>query len=164
LSAIGRPQPAPDLLGMARDVFALKEQQARTQELLRQQERQRQYEALASQYGEDPERFIAEVSRIDPMQGQKFSEQLSKARKEQAAANTQQLKAEREHFEIGLSRLQGATPENYAIRRQWVTSTFPQLAQALPEQYDEAAVSSLLQTGLSTKDFLAAQADAAERM
>src|SRR5690606_27167502 len=66
LSAIGRPQPAPDLLGTAQSVFALKEQQARTQELLRQQERKRQYEALASQYGDDPERFIAEVSRIDP--------------------------------------------------------------------------------------------------
>lgn len=162
LAALGAPPPPLDILGMANQASMVHQRRAMAEQEQRKAQQEQQIQALAGQYADDPDTLVEQIRRIDPDYSAKLSERLWSGRREAALAHQAQTKSTMDRLSAGLQLLQGATPENYATRREMAAILFPNVAGQLPEQFDEAKLGSLMQMGMTTEKYLKAQQDAAE--
>lgn len=158
------PEPI-DPFKSAGKVLAIRELQARDAQQQRELQRQQQLEALAQQYGDDPEEFVRQVTRVDPETGFKIGKFYQDQKASKLTAYGKQLENETAGFELATRELQavpeGDVPTAAAWRSRWV-SRDPQLDKMLPppEQLATAEVRTrVLNLGLSTVEFNKAKAE-----
>lgn len=157
-----------DPFGTLGKVLAIRGMQRQEEQDARKLAKERQFEALAQQYGDDPEEFVKQIGRVDPEMGAKMSKLYAETRKEQFSAYEKRLDGETKGLELATRELQaiadGDVPTAAAWRSRWVTRD-PQLDQILPPP-DALARPDIKQQvlglGVSTVEFNKAKAKGLE--
>lgn len=162
---MGQSAPRIDPFASLGQILQLREMQDQREDNQRARAKEQQFEALAQQFGDDPETFVKEVSRLDPKMGATMAELYAKTRKEKFSAYGAQLDSETKQLELATRELQsipdGDVPTAAAWRGKWV-SRDPQLDQILPPPEALATPDvrqQVLGLGLSTVEFNKARAD-----
>ena len=93
--------------------------------------------------------------QIDPQMAMGIEKNLTDTQLTQAKAEHEKNKTAQEQISYGANMLQGANAENYAAVRAQIIKMGPELDRVLPQQFDPAAVSRVVQGAMTMKDKLA---------
>lgn len=163
---LGVTMPPPiDPFASLGKILELKDYQEQSEERSRKRAKEQQFDAIAQQYGDDPEEFVRQISRVDPEAGAKISKLYAETRTAKFSAYEKQLDGETKGLELATRELQaipdGDVPTAAAWRSRWV-SRDPQLDKILPTP-DALATPDVKQQvlglGISTVEFNKAKAE-----
>lgn len=161
--------PAPiDPFASLGKVLQIKEYQQQSEARARKLAKEQQFDAIAQQYGDDPEELVKQIYRVDPEVGAKLSKLHAEAQREGFLGRKAKGEAEVQSIEMATRKLQSIADGDVGSLAAWraeVVSLDPQLNPLIPppEQLAIPEVKARVsQMGVSTATYQAAENKAME--
>lgn len=135
----------------------------KVQELEDARAEQAAIQRIAQETGGAWDVMIPRLRAVAPGAAVKYEQELAEVRKTMALAAKDEAELERQSIEYASSVLRSIrTPEQYAALRPRLAAINEDLAELLPEGYDQAALEQIQQMAIGAQDAATANAKAAE--